>query len=256
MVELLLDQAPLMAAFAVIAFVYASVGFGGGSSYTALLAVSGMSAAAIPVLSLGCNLVVAGGGSLRFFRAGHFPVRRMGPLLLLSLPAAFVAGSYRLAPGTYLLLLGLALATASLLLMLRAPSKEEKPLRPFPLSIALVVGGALGTLSGLTGIGGGIYLSPLLMLRRWATPKEAAATASLYILLNSLAGLAGQLSKPGAREALHLLPGLIIAVLIGGSLGSSFGAGKLPARRLRQLTAILIGLVAVRILFQRISGWF
>lgn len=254
MVELLLEQAPLMAAFAVIAFVYASVGFGGGSSYTALLAVSGMSTAAIPVLSLGCNLVVSGGGSLRFFRAGHFPVRRMAPLLALSLPAAFLAGSYRIAPGAYLLLLGLALAVASGLLAWRAPSTGDEPLRPFPLPIALLVGAGLGTLSGLTGIGGGIYLSPLLMLCRWARPKEAAATASLYILLNSLAGLAGQLSKPGAREAVHLLPGLIIAVLIGGSLGSSFGAGKLPAHRLRQLTAVLIGLVAVRILFQRMVG--
>lgn len=243
----------LALAFCVVAFLYASVGFGGGSSYTAILAIAGLSATAIPVVSLTCNLIVASGGAYRFISRGHFPAKRMAPLFYLSIPLAYLAGRYRIAPTAYFLLLGIALAVAAFLLWRQRAIEQPDELRPMSKSAALGIGAFLGALSGLTGIGGGIYLSPVLMLRRWALPKEAAATAALYILLNSLAGLAGQLSKPGSSEHVALLLPLGAAVLVGGTIGSHYGSGKLSPVLLRRATAILVGIVAFRLLFGSFS---
>lgn len=241
----------LAAAFFVVALIYASVGFGGGSSYTALLALVGLSTVWIPVLSLCCNVVVVSGGCWHFARRGQLDLRRVGPFLVGSLPAAYFAGRTPLDPGLYLLVLAWSLLAAALLLVLR-PTAADHAIRPCPLSAGLFAGAALGALSGLVGIGGGIFLSPLLLLARWATPKQSAAAASLFILVNSIAGLAGQLSKPGAVDALVHLPALALAVLLGGQIGSRWGAGILPAARIRQITAALIAIVAVRILLQQL----
>ncbi len=238
----------LALAFGVVAFLYASVGFGGGSSYTAILAIAGLSATAIPVVSLTCNLIVASGGAWRFISRGHFPARRMAPLFYLSLPMAYLAGRYRIAPTAYFMLLAIALAVAAVLLWRQQAAEQQEELRPLPKSAAIGIGAFFGTLSGLTGIGGGIYLSPVLMLRRWAVPKEAAATAALYILLNSIAGLAGQLSKPGSTEHVAMLIPLGAAVLVGGTLGSHIGSGKLSPVLLKRGTALLVGIVAIRLL--------
>jgi len=235
-------------AFAVVAFCYASVGFGGGSSYTAFLALAGFSAAAIPVVALSCNLLVATGGAIRFIRMGHFPWRRMAPLFYLSIPLAYVAGSYEISPSAYFLLLGSALAVAAVLLWNRRTASIAEELRPLPVFPGLLIGAGLGTLSGLTGIGGGIYLSPVLMLRRYALPKEAAATASVYIVLNSIAGLAGQLSKPGSAEQAALILPLGAAVFIGGTLGSHLGSSYLSPTILKKGTAVLVGIVSLRLL--------
>lgn len=243
----------LSLAFCVVAFLYASVGFGGGSSYTAILAIAGLSATAIPVVSLTCNLIVASGGTYRFLSKGHFPARRMAPLFILSLPLAYLAGRYKIAPTAYFLILAIALAVAALLLWRQRAIEKEEELCPLPAPAAVGIGAFLGTLSGLTGIGGGIYLSPVLMLKRWALPKEAAATAALYILLNSFAGLAGQLSKPGSTEHVRLLLPLGGAVLIGGSLGSYIGSGRISPAVLKRVTAVLVGVVAIRLLFGSIG---
>ncbi|MEX0321378.1 MAG: sulfite exporter TauE/SafE family protein [Puniceicoccaceae bacterium] len=238
----------LALAFCVVAFLYASVGFGGGSSYTAILAIAGLSAAAIPVVSLTCNLIVASGGAYRFISKGHFPARRMAPLFYLSLPMAYLAGRYRIGPTAYFMLLAIALAVAAFLLWRQRTVDQPNELQSLPKPAALGIGAFLGTLSGLTGIGGGIYLSPVLMLKRWAMPKEAAATAALYILLNSIAGLAGQLSKPGSAEHVGLLLPLGAAVLVGGTLGSHFGSGRFSPELLKRGTAVLVGIVAIRLL--------
>jgi uncharacterized membrane protein YfcA len=238
----------LALAFCVVAFLYASIGFGGGSSYTAILALVGFSAAAIPVVSLTCNLIVASGGAYHFISRGHFPLRKMAPLFYLSIPMAYLAGRYRISPSAYFLLLAIALALAAILLWRQRTPHESAELRPLPKPAALGIGAILGTLSGLTGIGGGIYLSPVLMLRRWALPKEAAATAAVYILVNSLAGLAGQLSKPGSAELAAMLLPLGGAVFVGGALGSHLGSGGLSPSVLKRGTAILVGIVAARLL--------
>lgn len=245
----MIDQIWLLAiAFAVVAFLYASIGFGGGSSYTALLALAGLSAAAIPVVSLSCNLIVATGGAIAFCRRGFLDVRTMLPILLVSAPAAYFAGRYRISADLYFLLLGIALSVAAVLLWWQGPKDADRPTRAMPTGLKLFSGASLGALSGLTGIGGGIYLSPLLMLGRWATPKQAAAAASVYICINSIAGLLGQLTKPESRSAIELVVPLGLAVFIGGTLGSRFGSTRLSPLALRRGTAILVAIIAIRIL--------
>ncbi len=238
----------LAPAFFVVALLYASVGFGGGSSYTALLALSGCPVAAIPVLSLGCNLSVAGGGTIIFGRRGLLKPRLIWPFVLPSIPAAFLGGALPIPPAAYFVLLSLSLGAAGLALLLRRPAADQQT-RACPVLTAALIGIGLGVLSGIVGIGGGIFLAPILMLKRWAKPRESAACASVFILLNSIAGLAGQLAKGGAGESLVALPLLLLAVLAGGQIGSRLGAIRLPACRVRQGTAILILLVSTRILW-------
>lgn len=239
----------LSAFFFVIALLYSSVGFGGGSSYTALLALFGLPALAIPVLSLSCNLIVAGGGSWIFFRQKHLRPSLIVPFVLPAIPAAYLGGRIPLNPELYFPLLAASLAAASLVLFLR-PSGTDDATRPCSPLTSTVVGIFLGLLSGMVGIGGGIFLAPLLLLRRWAAPREAAACAAVFILLNSIAGLAGQLAKSGSTEALASLPLLALAVLAGGQLGSRLGAKTLPPRWIRQGTAVLILLVSLRLFLQ------
>lgn len=241
----------LVAGFFVIALVYSSVGFGGGSSYTALLAIAGVTTAWIPVLSLGCNLVVVSGGCWHFARRGHSPISLVGPFLLTSVPTAYVAGRIPISPGLYLSILGVSLFIVATLLWIR-PSTIDADIRPCPFSMRLLTGALLGGVSGLVGIGGGVFLAPVLLLARWATPKQSAAAASLFILVNSLAGLLGQLGKPDAFSALAQLPLLAVPVFLGGQIGSRLGSGVLTTSMIRQTTAVLIGLVAVRLCLQQI----
>lgn len=237
----------LAAAFCVLAFLYASIGFGGGSSYTALLALSGISASVIPVLSLGCNLIVAGGGCAIFARKSLTPRALLAPFVLPAIPAAYIGGRVAIAPDLYFDLLAFSLMAAAMLLFLR-PAAADFEIRQCPTPIAAAVGSLLGLLSGVVGIGGGIFLSPILMLNRWATPRQSAACASVFIAINSLAGLAGHLTKPGAIEALAWLPPLALAVLVGGQVGSRVGAGVLHPRLIRRGTACLVMLVSTSLI--------
>ena len=241
----------LAAAFFVIALVYASVGFGGGSSYTALMALVGVTTLWIPVLSLSCNLIVVAGGCWHFARRGHLNRRLIAPFLLTSVPASYLAATIPVDPDLYLSVLAVTLFAVAMVLLVR-PRHADVTIRPCPLGARLATGCFLGGLSGLVGIGGGILLAPILLLARWASPRESAAAASVFILVNSIAGLAGQLSKPGTAEALSGLPLLAAAVLVGGQIGSRLGAGPLSTVRIRQATAVLVGLVAVRLFLQQI----
>lgn len=236
----------LAAGFFGIALVYASVGFGGGSSYTALLALCGFQAGTIPVLSLGCNLIVTVGGCLVFARKGLIQPRQLAPIVLPAIPAAYLGGRIPVAAGVYFVLLAGSLAVAGAVLLLR-PAVADAETRRCPGPVAAAAGLLLGLLSGVVGIGGGIFLSPLLLLKRWASPREAAACATVFIALNSLAGLAGQLTKPGATEALAWLPPLAIAVLVGGQIGSRLGAAVLSPALIRRGTACLVLLVSAKL---------
>ena len=240
-------------AFIAVAFLYASVGFGGGSTYTAILIESGLYWELVPPVSLLCNLVVVSGGVYHFAKAGHLNLRFAAPLIATSVPAAFLGGYLRLDESSFLQILGLALLVSGLLMLVDRQWRKEREFVPqtgVPVSLGL--GLLLGGLAGITGIGGGIYLAPALHLTRLAEAKTVAATCSLFILVNSLAGLAGQLVKLGERagailDVTYLL--LPLAVLIGGQLGSRAGANWFKASHIRRLTGLVILVVSVRLLW-------
>ncbi len=244
---MLMWLAPL---FALVALIYASVGFGGGSTYTALLKLTGVNFKLIPVISLLCNIVVVTGGTIRFYRAGQYDWAKVLPLLVVSAPLAYLGGLYKIEESTFLAILGFSLLLSAVALLVPAERMQRRQL-PQPLLLAL--SGAVGLLAGLSGIGGGIFMSPVLHLIRWSDARRIAAFASIYILINSIAGVAGQLVKGGPASFAGPLATywpLLIAVLIGGQIGSHIGVKLLPPRILRVLTAALVGYVAVTILYK------
>ena len=245
----------LIASFFATALLYASVGFAGGSTYNALLVLAGVDQKIFPIIALVCNLIVATGGSIRFARAGLVPWRRLWPLLAVSVPAALVGGALPVSKTVFVALLGGSLLLAGLLLLVqREPRDVDAKATGFAL-LGPVIAAPLGLLSGIVGIGGGIFLAPVLHLIGWDKTKRVAASASVFILVNSLAGLAGQLSKiaSGGAAALHPVLAywpLAVAVFVGGQIGSRAGIQILPPIWLRRLTAVLILYVAVRLLWQ------
>lgn len=245
----------LVLLFAVTAMLYASVGFAGGSTYNALLALAGVDHRVFPVVALACNLIVATGGTIRFARAGLVPWRRLLPILALSVPAAWIGGALPVSKQLFLLLLGMSLLVAAILLFVRTEQVREE--RRWPL-LGPAIAGPIGLLSGIVGVGGGIFLAPLLHLLGWDTAKRVAAAASVFILANSIAGLGGQLSKIAQSPALldqafGYWP-LSLGVLVGGQSGSWLGVKLLSPLWLRRLTGALIFYVAVRLLWQWFSG--
>lgn len=240
----------LALAFLITALLYASVGFGGGSTYSALLALSGLDYRLLPLISLACNIVVVTGGSIRFARAGLTPWRKALVIVLLGAPASFLGGLTPIREATFLILLGASLVLTSLTMLIpvreHSSGQASRFARWMPLAAA-----PLGYFAGLVGIGGGIFLSPLLHLTRWYEARGIAATASLFILVNSLFGLAGQLTKNGPDlfgQALGAALPLLVAVVIGGQIGSLLAARLLPPHWIRWLTAALVLVVGVRLL--------
>lgn len=255
MMEILMDNtaAWLCLAFFSIAFFYSMAGLGGGSSYLALLVLAGLPYQEVCSTALFCNVIVASIGFWNFRRAGHFRFRKVLPFSVLSVPMAFFGGSFTLEEKLFRFLLGSSLLIASARIFLSEKSFEiakEIPTRRM-WAIGLSAGGVFGFLSGLVGIGGGIFLSPLLLLMRWANIKEAAASASFFIVVNSLSGLAGQLQK-GAAHPEWIFP-LGFAVFLGGQIGSRISAYQMPKLRLQQLLAALVLYVAVKLLIEAVG---
>lgn len=240
--------------FLLTALLYASVGFGGGSTYSALLVLAETDFRLLPSIALICNLTVVSGGCWRFARAGHLHIRPMLPWLATSLPAAWVGGRMPIAEIHFIALLGFSLLAAGLRLSLTAPAPQQPVAsRRQMLAISMTGGLLLGLLAGLSGIGGGIFLAPLLYLLGRHSPREIAANCSLFILVNSAAGLSGQVMKLDDAallgEALRYWP-LVPAVLIGGQIGSWLSIRRLNPLLLQRLTALLILYVAVRLLWR------
>lgn len=242
--------------FFLIAALYATVGFGGGSSYTALLALtateSGMEIWRIPILALLCNITVVAMGSWLAVRRRAFAWRQAMPFIAGSVPMAFIGGLLPLRDDVYLLLLAVSLLLAGARLLWLQDVAGRRALSPSP-KLALGIGGGLGLLSGMVGIGGGIFLAPVLHYARWASAQAIAALCSFFILVNSLAGLAGQVLKNQAADLMALsatAAPLMLAVALGGWLGSRLLLEKLSGDRLRQITALLIIFVALRLLGQ------
>lgn len=238
--------------FIAVSCLYSMAGFGGGSTYIALLAISGLPLAIIPIISLTCNLIVTSQGSILLIKRGHAQWSILVPLLVGSIPAAFLGGAWRLPQETFLGILAAALTIAGLAMLAQNvlyKRKTEKVQQPKPIILA-GAGVALGLLAGVTGIGGGIYLAPVMHLFGWARAHTIATCTSLFIALNSVAGLLGQLTKGGqllSEAPLWILIGCPIAVVIGGRLGSYLLTNKLPQARVRLITAIVILMVSVRL---------
>lgn len=240
----------LAALFAMVAFFYASVGLGGGSSYTALLAIFGASAVAIPMVSLTLNVLVTTLGSIIFLSQKHGRLRLIIPFLLTSIPMAYVGGMLHLPKIIFYPVLLFSLTFAAIRIYF--PKNTE----PFPLNkrqkffLALVCGAVLGLIAGIAGIGGGVYLVPLIILLGLGTAKEAAACGSFFVWVNSVAGLAARLQ----HNSIDLSPALplVISALIGGLAGSIMGARKFnPGTMQRILGSILV--VAIIFLSRKIT---
>ena len=243
-------MAAVIAGFFITALLYASVGFGGGSTYTALLALGDVDYRILPLLSLSCNIVVVAGSSVRFARAKITPWRSALLLTGIAAPAAFLGGLTPIAEATFLTILGASLVLTALSLLLPVGKEDADTPTRFARFMPLFAV-AFGYLAGLVGIGGGIFLAPFLHLSRWNGPRAVAATASLFILVNSLFGLAGQLLKGGVGRlgaAVDLGLPLLLAVAIGGQIGSLLALKYLPQRWIRFGTAALTAWVGVRLL--------
>lgn len=239
----------LIAAFFITAVLYASVGFGGGSTYNALLALSGVDYRILPLIALSCNIVVVAGSTLRFSRAKVTPWRSAFTLTALTAPAALLGGLTPIGEGAFLTLLGACLALTAVTMLLPIAQHEGEPVswaRAIPF---LAV--PLGYLAGLVGIGGGIFLAPILHLARWDNPRAIAATASFFILVNSAFGIIGQVLKGGEGRLLAALEAglpLLVAVAIGGQIGSLLALKFMPQRWIRLGTAALTAWVGLRLL--------
>lgn len=231
-----------------VALLYSMVGFGGGSSYLALLVLFDVPLLTVPPLALVCNIIVAGGGWIHFKKAGYFNLDKTLPFVVTSIPAAYWGGSHEISISHLSLILGACLFIVAARLALPEPEPKEvsKFIPPGELWIkGSCLGLFLGFLAGLVGIGGGIFLSPIIILMKWFSAKEAAATASFFILLNSISGLLGQMQKNVFD--FHLILPLALVVLVGGQIGSRLGTSKIPSLMLKRILAALVSFVAVRL---------
>ncbi len=251
-----MSLALLLPLFALVALFYSMVGFGGGSSYLALLTLSELDHSLWRPLALICNVVVVSSGTWFFLRRGHFSWKLFAPFVLTSVPMAYWGGTIQLEKRPFLFLLGGCLLLAGLRMALdrRLPQRDATVLQPRTAwLLGLPLGAVLGCISGLVGMGGGIFLAPILYMLGWGQPKQIAATASAFILVNSVAGLAGYASQAGSLALPAVAWWLPLAVLIAGQLGSRLGSGAFPAQRVRQGTALLVLLAGSRILWQLLA---
>ena len=237
--------------FFIVALLYSLVGFGGGSSYIALLALFNVPYQSIPQVALVCNLIVVAGGAIHFIRKGYFSFPLFWPFILGSIPLAFLGGRIPVSKEVFYILLGLSLVIAGLRLFLFNKLTNYENVEKPNWKLGIAVGGILGLLSGMVGIGGGIFLAPILLNLRWGKPKQVAATASLFIFVNSISGLSGQIIKTGSLINISSYWPLFLAVLLGGQIGSSLGSGKVVSHSwIRSLTAALVLFVGIRLLLK------
>ena len=239
----------LVILFFLVALIYSMAGFGGGSSYLALLVLFAVPMALVPPLALICNIAVVTVGGWRFIRDGHFQWKRLLPFLVTSIPFAFLGGRIVVDKQIFLLLLSGSLLCAGLNMLLagRAEDSIQEIDSERLWKWGLPAGALLGGVSGLVGIGGGIFLSPLLHTLRWENSKQIAASASVFIFVNSLSGLMGQLSKPMDPALLNGYLALPVAALAGGLLGSFWSSKKFSYVVVQRVTAVLVLYASIRV---------
>ena len=235
--------------FFVTALIYSSVGFGGASTYLALLLLWGFPYHIFPIVALACNIIVVSGNSFNYSRVGNLNIKLLLPYLLGSIPFAFIGGSIQIEKELFEVILFFVLGIAGVLLLINSKSYDDNSAnyKALPIYISSLIGVILGFVSGIVGIGGGIFLSPILYLFRVAKPKHITTAVSLFILINSIFGLFGQLSKNlnlfEFKEFLYLL----LAVFIGGQLGNFVNLKLLSSKILALITSLLVIFVAARI---------
>ena len=238
--------------FLVTAVLYSSVGFGGGSTYLALLLIWGMPYFIFPVIALSCNIIVVSGNCFNYIRAGNLNLKLLIPYLIGSIPLAFIGGSLPIEKRLFEILLFLVLAIAGTLLLLnfRSYDDREQSYQKIPIPIAILIGGVLGFISGVVGIGGGIFLSPILFLIKAGRPKHIVTAASMFILINSVFGIIGQLTKNAVLTEIPNYWYLLVAVLIGGLVGNFLNLKVFPTRILALVTSCLVLFVAIRMAYK------
>jgi uncharacterized membrane protein YfcA len=242
----------LLVSFFTIALIYSSVGFGGGSSYLALLSLS-MFGLAFPVIrstALFCNIIVVTGGIVIFYREGKLSLKESWPYIVTSVPMAYLGGFWPIRESTFFILLGITLVIVPFLLWIQPEQMNAPEGGHYSKGVLSksILGGGIGLLSGLVGIGGGIFLSPVLHLLRWSEPKRISAMASLFILVNSIGGLAGQFNRGVPEFSWSFVLPLLAVVLIGGQIGSRLGAKTFNALYIRRITAVVILAAGINIL--------
>jgi len=238
----------LLILFFVTAIMYSSVGFGGGSTYLALLLIWGIPYHIFPIIALCCNIIVVSGNCFNYIKAGNLNFKLLIPYLIGSIPLAFFGGSLQLEKNIFEVLLFFVLTFAGILLLFKFKSygSNYENQRKIHLSISITIGSILGFLSGVVGIGGGIFLSPILFLIRAGKPKHIVTAASLFILINSLSGVIGQLTKGISISELSNYWFLLLIVFIGGQIGNFLNLKIFPTRMLALVTSGLVLFVALR----------
>ena len=234
--------------FFVTALIYSSVGFGGGSTYLAILLIWGVPYAIFPVIALVCNIIVVSGNSINFIRSKNINFNLLFPYLIGSIPFAFIGGSITIEKSLFEILLfcGLLVAGSILLIESKSFNKEKIKINQIPRLISISIGSLIGFMSGLVGIGGGIFLSPLLFLMKAGYPRYITSSASLFILINSIFGIAGQLTKDQVLNQVITYWPLFLSVLIGGQIGSVLNIKFLSNKILALITSFLVIFVAIR----------
>ena len=241
--------------FFITAILYSSVGFGGGSTYLALMLIWDIPYYIFPVIALFCNIIVVSGNSINYIRLGNFNFNLLAPYLIGSIPFAFFGASISITKELFEILLFIILVIAGIFLLIESKSFNDKKIKinKIPKILTVIIGSVIGFISGIVGIGGGIFLSPILFLMKAGHPKQIATTASLFILINSVFGVAGQLTKDIVfDEFLNFWP-LFLVVLIGGQIGNYLNIKFLSNKTLALITSLLVIFVAVRMGFRLLS---
>lgn len=228
-----------------VAFLYSSVGHAGASGYIAVMSLAGLAPATIKPTALTLNILVASIGCWQFWRAGHFSWPLFWPFALLAVPLAFAGGYLNLPTALFKTLLGVILLYSAAHFLLRPPAETEP--KPPRRRTAVAAGGGIGFLSGLTGTGGGIFLTPLMLFLHWARARNAAAVSAAFILVNSVAGLLGNLSSTRQFPSFALV--LVLAALIGGSLGSYLGSRRFDPAIIKRLLAVVLLIAGGKLIF-------
>ncbi len=228
--------------FFVTALIYSSVGFGGGSTYLALLLLFGIPYHIFPVIALACNIIVVSGNSFNYIRAGNLNIKLLLPYLIGSIPFAFIGGSIQIEKELFEIILFFVLGIAGILLLINFKSYGENSsnYKNLPIIISTLIGVVLGFISGIVGIGGGIFLSPILYLFRAANPKYITTSVSLFILINSLFGIFGQLNKNQNLFEIKDYLFLLLAVFVGGQIGNFLNLKLFSTKILALVTSILV----------------
>ncbi len=249
--EIISNNWHIISLFFLISILYSSVGFGGGSSYLAVLAVTGIAYTQIRSTALLCNIIVVSGNVYVYMKRKEFNWKKVIPLTLFSVPFAFIGGFLKINQTLFFVLLGFTLLFAAITMWISksiTASKENTNQMSTVKNVSY--GGVIGFISGMVGIGGGIFLAPLLHVSKWDSPKKIAATASFFILVNSIAGLVGHYTNPYFSIDWNLTTVLLITVFIGGQIGSRFSNKFLNPIQLKRATAILIAFVSIKILWK------